>query len=1137
MSSGHDEQDERQIFLQQKVTTELLNTEMAYVGQLNGLLNGLIGPMLSAAKRTKDSAATDILTQGNNTIGPIFGMNSRLLRDLKKQLKNPLILSKEQVEHLKASLKAATAAGTSGVPDYSKFFKSIKSEADVCANLGMRDMALESFNRDVATKLKEHKLSEILGVLSGLKALERDDTKQITTHEFTKRPYGFVVVQTPAGHIVAGITDKELKRKIQDKSKISAIGDTQIAPDMRADAIKKLLETTPLPVRIKFEQKSTVKGCLIIVLSPTGEEIRKVSLAKGIPKTLRGRRKICSFVADKLEIPKGELRFPEHVSNSMHRLTLTKVEAGENTRTLVPSDRQSIAFNLLERKSSGGGVGGVARPVFLVGQVFREIAPFLRIYTPYVTFYQSFLDFFRKLVDTKRNWTLLQKLESAKLPMPYQQLIITPIQRVPRYKLLLNELLKHTESGHPDYDDLKFSLEMVSKVAAEINENIKKQTARATLVAIQRKFEGGVQLISPSRRFIRTGEVTILDAQNPVFFHDIHGLSADSKTIPGVQSITLFLFNDLLIQAVKSGNHKYSLLRWISLDTIEDVAHADVLMDRNREANMAKRIAKSKGKKKRGSVINTHNRKSEGDAGSGNEDMPQQGLLYFRRHKKSMSEPSCRMWHLKQARRAANAATEAVAAANKSKKEGKDEKVGGSVLIEEKKNKISGGEDPVRRMSVPIKGSTDKDVKEKQESWGLATHFLVILDRQSFVVGTKSLKEKGMWMSDFIRCIDERRQTIQGQQAQRRIKKERSHRSVLLASVAPVWQADESSNECNVCSKRFHMLTRRRHHCRYCGLLVCDSCSKHRRMLPDRRNPHSGEEMRRVCKKCVKIIDAMVPRRKQNQSTSMFRLAVVPPRRPRKASIGAMVEAVNRTQDISTIQTLANLMVKRGNLSVTGAKMFLDQLHQRRVRRMRKAEEAEQRTQRAATGYEHETKTAPTNKPNHLSFSSYSGTDVSTPRNRAKRYKICRMMYDFTGEDDQELTLKRGDVVQKVDTEVLNAAGWYSGCFQGKTGYFPARYAEIIGGEEKKSSKKAMARRRSSQKWFIAKFKFESSATDVLTLQEGDKVKVVAKDKSGWWWGINPATKAKGWFPSSYAIADSTPLGAPTSPIATPKKV
>ena len=41
------------------------------------------------------------------------------------------------------------------------------------------------------------------------------------------------------------------------------------------------------------------------------------------------------------------------------------------------------------------------------------------------------------------------------------------------------------------------------------------------------------------------------------------------------------------------------------------------------------------------------------------------------------------------------------------------------------------------------------------------------------------------------------------------------------------WHPDAANQECEICGTKF-TFTRRRHHCRFCGKVVCDACSKNR---------------------------------------------------------------------------------------------------------------------------------------------------------------------------------------------------------------------------------------------------------------------------------------------------------------------
>jgi hypothetical protein len=93
---------------------------------------------------------------------------------------------------------------------------------------------------------------------------------------------------------------------------------------------------------------------------------------------------------------------------------------------------------------------------------------------------------------------------------------------------------------------------------------------------------------------------------------------------------------------------------------------------------------------------------------------------------------------------------------------------------------------------------------------------------------------------------------------------------------APVWAGDSSSTSCTACSRPFSAAVRR-HHCRYCGLLVCSPCLgelKVDRWLSDKK-PHyivsvpehapndaaARLESKRVCTPCLQHVPAEVEAR------------------------------------------------------------------------------------------------------------------------------------------------------------------------------------------------------------------------------------------------------------------------------------
>ena len=58
------------------------------------------------------------------------------------------------------------------------------------------------------------------------------------------------------------------------------------------------------------------------------------------------------------------------------------------------------------------------------------------------------------------------------------------------------------------------------------------------------------------------------------------------------------------------------------------------------------------------------------------------------------------------------------------------------------------------------------------------------------------------------------------------------------------WVDDDTQNDCMICAKKF-TVTNRRHHCRWCGHLVCANCSSKKWKV-------SKGDPKRVCDQCYK---------------------------------------------------------------------------------------------------------------------------------------------------------------------------------------------------------------------------------------------------------------------------------------------
>ena len=144
---------------------------------------------------------------------------------------------------------------------------------------------------------------------------------------------------------------------------------------------------------------------------------------------------------------------------------------------------------------------------------------------------------------------LLKAFEKSQAELPngleLDSFLITPVQRMPRYLLLLKELAKYTPENHPDYAGLQSTLEYLTKVLNELNESKRRAEQTNTshkILAIDKSmvyeledFEG---IVHPKRMYMYEGVLKWEDmeeeAENPYWFlfNDILVFCSDLSNDP-----------------------------------------------------------------------------------------------------------------------------------------------------------------------------------------------------------------------------------------------------------------------------------------------------------------------------------------------------------------------------------------------------------------------------------------------------------------------------------------------------------------------------------------------------------------------------------------------------------------------------
>ncbi|XP_063796871.1 FYVE, RhoGEF and PH domain-containing protein 3 isoform X2 [Pseudophryne corroboree] len=171
-----------------------------------------------------------------------------------------------------------------------------------------------------------------------------------------------------------------------------------------------------------------------------------------------------------------------------------------------------------------------------IGDILQKLAPFLKMYGEYV-------GNFDKAMDMVNTWTqrspvfkevihTIQKEEVCG-NLTLQHHMLEPVQRIPRYELLLKDYLKKLPEDSPDRKDSEKSLELISTAANHSNAAIRKMEKMHKLLEVYERLGGEEDIVNPANELIKEGHIQKLSAKN--------GTTQDRY---------LYLFNSMMLYCV-----------------------------------------------------------------------------------------------------------------------------------------------------------------------------------------------------------------------------------------------------------------------------------------------------------------------------------------------------------------------------------------------------------------------------------------------------------------------------------------------------------------------------------------------------------------------------------------------------------
>ncbi|EGG20674.1 RhoGEF domain-containing protein [Cavenderia fasciculata] len=204
----------------------------------------------------------------------------------------------------------------------------------------------------------------------------------------------------------------------------------------------------------------------------------------------------------------------------------------------------------------------------LFGDIFFKMCDLLKCYIAYVNLYNRSLTTVNEFGKTS---TFADFLNSTfqRTNQQLRDLIIIPVQRIPRYVLLLEEMVKVTPASHPDHSQLVGSLAKMHTIADHVNEKRREFENVSQVALLQDSIIGFNIMEYPSLRYIMEGDLQLHMSSSGSGFgvvtgtlsNAVTGSSSDLKSTGGVmalQNLHVFLFNQMLVVCkYKKGKESY----------------------------------------------------------------------------------------------------------------------------------------------------------------------------------------------------------------------------------------------------------------------------------------------------------------------------------------------------------------------------------------------------------------------------------------------------------------------------------------------------------------------------------------------------------------------------------------------------
>ncbi|XP_034027729.1 FYVE, RhoGEF and PH domain-containing protein 1 [Thalassophryne amazonica] len=171
-----------------------------------------------------------------------------------------------------------------------------------------------------------------------------------------------------------------------------------------------------------------------------------------------------------------------------------------------------------------------------IGDILQKLAPFLKMYGEYVKNFDHAMELVTTWMERSAPFkSIIQEIQREERcgNLTLQHHMLEPVQRIPRYELLLKDYLHRLPDDAPDYRDAQKSLELIATAAEHSNAAIRKMERMRKLLKVYELLGGEEDIVNPTNELIKEGNILKLSNKN--------GTTQDRY---------LILFNDRLLYCV-----------------------------------------------------------------------------------------------------------------------------------------------------------------------------------------------------------------------------------------------------------------------------------------------------------------------------------------------------------------------------------------------------------------------------------------------------------------------------------------------------------------------------------------------------------------------------------------------------------